>query len=119
MRKGGLDRIVMRESDSMPETIIDNPEAYEIIGVSPKQTISSSKTSSTPTKSKYFPNRKMVVKRARIGDMVQRKSDGIIGKVVEIKELGYGIERLILKLKDGSQSEVFNDTSMYYVLTDR
>ena len=109
----------MRETDSMPETIIDNPEAYEIIGVSPKQTLSSSKTSSTPTKSKYFPNRKMVVKRARIGDMVQRKSDGIIGKVIEIKELGYGIERLILELKDGSQSDVFNDTSMYYVLTDR
>lgn len=119
MRKGGLDRIVMRETDSMPETIIDNPEAYEIIGVSPKQTLSSSKTSSTPTKSKYFPHRKMVVKRARIGDMVQRKSDGIIGKVIEIKELGYGIERLILELKDGSQSDVFNDTSMYYVLTDR
>ena len=59
------------------------------------------------------------MRKASIGDTVQRKSDGLIGKVVEIKKLGYGIEKLILELKDGSQSGVFNDTSMYYVLTDQ
>ena len=118
MRRGGLDRIVIGESDGMPETIIDNPEAYEIVDTSQKKTISSSKASSSSTKSKYFPDQKMVVKKAKIGDLVQKKSDGLVGKVVEIKDLGYGIEKLILELKDGTQSGVFNDTSMYYVLTD-
>ena len=31
VRKGGLDRIVMGGSGGFPETIIDNPEAYEIV----------------------------------------------------------------------------------------
>ena len=110
---------VVSEREKYKAELKERKDTGRAFITSKKQTKTSSKVSSTPTKSKYFPNRKMVVKRARIGDMVQRKSDGIIGKVVEIKELGYGIERLILKLKDGSQSEVFNDTSMYYVLTDR
>ena len=121
MRRGGLDRIVMGKSEGLPESIIDNPEAYEIVDAKPKKGISSNKTttSSITAKSKYFPSREMEVRKASIGDTVQRKSDGLIGKVVEIKKLGYGIERLILELKDGSQSGVFNDTSMYYVLIDQ
>ena len=121
MRRGGLDRIVMGKSEGLPESIIDNPEAYEIVDAKSKQGLSSNKTttSSITAKSKYFPSRKMEVRKANIGDTVQRKSDGLIGKVVEIKKLGYGIERLILELKDGSQSGVFNDTSMYYVLIDQ
>ena len=120
MRRGGLDRIVMGKSEGLPESIIDNPEAYEIVDAKPKQEISPNKTtvSSNNAKSKYFPSRKMEVRKANIGDTVQRKSDGLIGKVVEIKKLGYGIEKLVLELKDGSQSGVFNDTSMYYVLID-
>ena len=31
MRRGGLDRIVIGKSDGLPESIIDNPEAYEIL----------------------------------------------------------------------------------------
>ena len=120
MRRGGLDRIVMGKSEGLPESIIDNPEAYEIVDAKPKQDTSPNKTtaSSNSAKSKYFPRRKMEVRKANIGDTVQRKSDGLIGKVVEIKKLGYGIEKLVLELKDGSQSGVFNDTSMYYVLID-
>ena len=118
MRRGGLDRIVMGKSEGLPESIIDNPEAYEIVDAKPKQEIFPNITtaSSINGKSKYFPNRKMEVRKASIGDTIQRKSDGLIGKVVEIKKLGYGIERLVLELEDGSQSGVFNDTSMYYVL---
>ena len=120
MRRGGLDRIIMGKSEGLPESIIDNPEAYEIVDAKPKQEISSNKTtaSSNTTKSKYFPSRKMEVRKASIGDTVQRKSDGLIGKVVEIRNLGYGIEKLILQLKDGSESGVFNETTLYYVLTD-
>lgn len=121
MRRGGLDRIVMGKNEGLPESIIDNPEAYEIVDAKPKQGMSPNKTtaSSNTAKSKYFPSQKMEVRKASVGDTVQRKSDGLIGKVVEIKKLGYGIEKLILELKDGSQSGVFNDTSMYYVLTDQ
>ena len=45
-----------------------------------------------------------------------RTSDNQIGKVVEIKKLGSGIEKLILELEDGSQSGVFNSTNLYWVL---
>lgn len=110
---------VVLEREKYKAELKERKDTGRALITSKKHTKSSSKTSSTSTKSKYFPNQEMIVKKARIGDMVQRKSDGVIGKVVEIKELGYGIERLILKLKDGSLSEVFNDTSMYYVLTDR
>ena len=51
--------------------------------------------------------------------MVELNTDGIVGKVVEIKDTGYGIERIILELEDGSEYDVFNDTSMYYVLIDQ
>lgn len=120
MRRGGLDRIVMGKSEGLPETIIDNPEAYEIVDAMPKQEISPNKKTagSYSANSKYFPSRKMEVRKASIGDTVQRKSDGLIGKVVEIRNLGYGIEKLILQLKDGSESGVFNETTLYYVLTD-
>lgn len=55
-------------------------------------------------------------KRATVGDWVMRTSDNLIGKVVEIKKLGSGIEKLILELEDGSQSGVFNSTNLYWVL---
>ncbi len=112
MRKGGLDRVIMEESNNIPESVLDYPEAYEIVDTSPNQ-------SASTDKSKYFPHRRMEVKKAKVGDIVQRKSDGLIGKVIEIKVLDHGIERLILELKNGRQSGVFNDTSMYYALTDR
>lgn len=53
---------------------------------------------------------------AQIGDWVVRTSDNLIGKVVEIRKLGSGIEKLILELKDGSQSGVYNNTSLYRVI---
>ena len=62
---------------------------------------------------------KKEVRKARIGDMVELNTDGIVGKVIEIKDTGYGIERIILELEDGSEYDVFNDTSMYYVLIDQ
>ena len=73
----------------------------------------------------YYPSseaiRKFVItnkrkKRATVGDWVMRTSDNLIGKVVEIKKLGSGIEKLILELEDGSQSGVFNSTNLYWVL---
>lgn len=119
MRKGGLDRIVIEENDGKPETILDYPEGYEIIETVLNQTQSHYKANSTPAKSKYYPNWRTEVKKAGIGDVVQRKSDGLIGTVIDIKDVGHGIERLILELEDGSLSGVFNETSMYYVLTDK
>lgn len=55
-------------------------------------------------------------KKAMVGDWVIRTSDNLIGKVVEIKKLGSGIEKLILELEDGSLSGVFNSTKLYRVL---
>ena len=105
MRKGGLDRILMWKGDGIPESIIDNPEAYEIVDpIKPSDNKES--------------ERKARVK-ARVGDMVERTADGVTGRVIEIKDVGCGVEKLIFELEDGSKSTVFNDISMYNVLTNR
>lgn len=62
--------------------------------------------------------RKMVSRFAKIGDRVMRMTDNLVGTVIEIKTLNNGIERLVLKLEDGSSSGVFNDTNMYRVILD-
>ena len=71
MRKGGLDRILMWKSEGIPETIIDNPEAYEII-----EPIKPSDCKKRVRKASV---------KAKIGDMIEQTSDGVIGKVIEIK----------------------------------
>lgn len=116
MRRGGLDRIIMGKSEGLPESIIDNPEAYEIIDNKTRKNISGVNLSLDSAKPKNPSKYKKEVRKARIGDMVELNTDGIVGKVVEIKDTGYGIERIILELEDGSEYDVFNDTSMYYVL---
>ncbi len=115
MRIGGLDRILMGKSKGIPKTIIDNPEAYEIVDTITTNSLSKGNIPLNTTYSNY----KKEIRKARIGDMVELNTDGIIGKVVEIKDTGYGIERLILELDDGSGYDVFNDTSMYNVLIDK
>ena len=55
-------------------------------------------------------------RKAEIGDKVIRTSDNLIGKVIDIKRLGSGIEKLILELDDGSLSGVFNSTDLYRVI---
>ena len=105
MRKGGLDRILMWKGEGIPESIIDNPEVYEIV-----DPIKPSDSNERVRKARV---------KARVGDMVERSSDGVTGKVTEIRDVGCGIEKLILELKDGSQTTVFNDITMYSVLTNR
>ena len=105
IRKGGLDRILMWKGEGIPESIIDNPEAYEIV-----DPIKPSESNERVRKARI---------KARVGDMVERSSDGVTGKVTEIRDVGCGIEKLILELKDGSQTTVFNDITMYSVLTNR
>ena len=55
-------------------------------------------------------------KKASVGDWILRASDYQAGKVVDIKKLGSGLEKLILELEDGSQSALFNRTKLYWVL---
>ena len=61
-------------------------------------------------------NKELVKRFAKVGDLVMRTSDQQVGKVVEIRKLGGGVEKLILELEDGSESGVFNNTKLYYVI---
>ncbi len=108
VRKGGLDRVVIDEPKGTSAMIIDNAKVYDIIDTK----ISNGKQ----RRSIKLSDMKKERKQAMIGDLVMRTSDKLIGRVVEIRDVGYGIEKLILELDNGSQSGVFNDTALYYVL---
>ena len=82
MRRGGLDRIIMGKSEGLPESIIDNPEAYEIIDNKKRRTISGVNMSLDSAKPKRSSKYKKEVRKARIGDMVELNTDGIVGKVI-------------------------------------
>jgi hypothetical protein len=45
-----------------------------------------------------------------------RCSDKLVGTVIEIRPLVGGIEKLVLKLKNGGIAEVFNDLNMYKII---
>lgn len=101
IRKGGLDRIVMRERPGIPSTIIDNPNAYDIID--------NCKVIVLPS------NYKKMRRRAKVGDVIMLGIDDSIWKVLEIKSIGV-IEKLTLIQKNKKTMEIVNSPSLYSVI---
>ena len=63
-------------------------------------------------------NYNRVIREAMIGDLVQRKSNGLVGEVIDIKVLSPSVKRLIVKNLSGIKSGIVNDISTYYVLEE-
>ena len=61
-------------------------------------------------------NHTITTRKANVGDTIVRTSDNLIGKVVEIQTTANGLEKLILKLEDGSKGSVYNNTRLYQVV---
>lgn len=101
IRKGGLDRVVMRERPGIPSTIIDNPNAYEIIDI---------------FNDIVLPNKyKKKKRRAKVGDIIMLGIDNSIWKVLEIRGVG-GIDKLVLVQKNKKKKEIVNCTSLYSII---
>ena len=73
------------------------------------------------SKNSYFDisNYNRVIREAMIGDLVQRKSNGLVGEVIDIKVLSPSVKRLIVKNLSGIKSGIVNDISTYYVLEEK
>ena len=73
------------------------------------------------SKNDYFDisNYNRVIREAMIGDLVQRKSNGLVGEVIDIKVLSPSVKRLIVKNLSGIKSGIVNDISTYYVLEEK
>jgi hypothetical protein len=61
-------------------------------------------------------SQKMVTRKAVIGDTIIKSSDNQIGEVIDIQTLPNGIEKLIIKLEDGTTGSVYNNTRLFKVL---
>lgn len=59
---------------------------------------------------------KYVTRKAAVGDTIVKNSDDQKGVVVEIQPLPNGLEKLIIKLEDGSTSSVYNNTRLFQVI---
>lgn len=64
-------------------------------------------------------NYNRVIREAMIRDLVQRKSNGLVGEVIDIKVLSPSVKRLIVKNLSGIKSGIVNDISTYYVLEEK
>ncbi len=59
---------------------------------------------------------KYVTRKAAVGDTIVKNSDNQKGVVVEIQPLPNGLEKLIIKLEDGSKGSVYNNTKLFQVI---
>lgn len=64
----------------------------------------------------YSADPKYVTRKAAVGDTIVKNSDNQKGVVVEIQSLPNGLEKLIIKLEDGSTGSVYNNTRLFQVI---
>ena len=69
-----------------------------------------------PTQLEKVDSQKTVTRKAVIGDTIIKSSDNQIGEVIDIQTLPNGIEKLIIKLEDGTTGSVYNNTRLFHVL---
>jgi hypothetical protein len=63
-------------------------------------------------------SKKLTKRQAKVGDRVMRMSDHLIGTVIGIQSLVNGIEKLIIKLDDGTSNSIFNSLELYRIIED-
>jgi hypothetical protein len=100
----GLDEI-------LPEDQID-PIIEDISVVEDKE----SEIPPTQPDKENVDSQKMVTRKAVIGDTIIKSSDNQVGEVIDIQTLPNGIEKLIIKLEDGTTGSVYNNTRLFKVL---
>ena len=112
-RRGSLNIIIIRLENGETMDVYDNKKMYEFIQ-SPKEkpVVYEDEDTDEITNDSNSNSRTT----AKIGDMVMRCSDKLVGTVIEIRPLVGGIEKLVLKLKNGGIAEVFNDLNMYKII---
>ena len=62
--------------------------------------------------------KRLIKRQAKEGDRIMRMSDKLTGRVVDIQHVANGIEKIILKLEDCTNSSVYNSLNLYRVIED-
>lgn len=111
-RYGSL-RLIVQYDDGTYDNLENDWKRYKI--VSKEQSQEKGKPSETTNK----PIQKRLVKRkAQIGDRVMRTSDHLTGVVIGTQSLVNDVEKLIIQLDDGSTNSIFNSINLYRVIEE-
>lgn len=109
-------RLIVKYDNGTLDNVANDWNRYSVIESGKKDPEKTNDYSPRPKPEKQVDVKTDNKGEAKIGDWIVRTSDNLIGKVVEIRKLGSGIERLILELKDGSLSGVYNNSSLYRII---
>ena len=98
-------RLIVKYDSGAIDNVPNNIKRYSIV-------------SKEDTTKKTKKTKKLIKRSAKVGDRVMRTSDNLIGTVVGIQSVVNGIEKLIIKLDDGTNNSVFNSTDLYRVIEE-
>lgn len=111
--KGRLRLIVKYDSGAL-DNVPNDWKRYSIVRQEQKEILNAK-----PTKSELNQeHRKLIQRQAKVGDKVMRTSDNLVGTVVDIQSIANGIEKLIIKLDDGTNNSIFNSVDLYYIIEE-
>lgn len=110
--RGSMRLIVQYDSGDI-DNVPNDWNRYTI--VSKEQMPASHKQSENES---IYRKKKLIKRAAKIGDKVLRTSDNLIGIVVDIQSIVNGIEKLIIKLDDGTNNSIYNSLDLYRVIEE-
>ena len=110
--RGSMRLIVQYDSGEM-DNVPNDWNRYTIV---PKEQIQASQKHSENESA--YRKKKLIKRAAKIGDKVLRTSDNLMGIVVDIQSIVNGIEKLIIKLDDGTNSSIYNSVDLYRVIEE-
>lgn len=106
-------RLIVKYDNGTVDNVPNDWERYSI--VEKKQELDKE----CPSKTELSSQPGNLVKRtAKVGDRIVRTSDKLIGIVIGVQSVSNGIEKLIFKLEDGTNSSVFNSVEFYRVIEE-
>lgn len=110
--RGGSLRLVVQYDDGTYDNLLNDWKLYKIVSEKQSQIDKPSET-----KVKHV-QRRLVKRKAQIGDKIMRTSDNLIGVVIGTQSLANDIEKLIIRLDDGTTNSIFNSINLYRIIEE-
>lgn len=107
--KGSL-RLIIKYDNGTLDNVPNDWNRYSIIKPEEKKNLYIKHTRQEP--------KELIKRPAKVGDRVMRVSDNLIGTVVGFQSLSNGVEKLIVKLDDGTNNSIFNSIELYRIIDE-
>ncbi len=114
--KTGRRKIVVKSDDGPIVEVYDSKFLYEKLNPKEKNSDKPKKSSSNYDKDVLLSPPKKT--KVEVGDCIQWKPTGDVGRIIGFKRLG-SIQKLVLRLKGGSEMEVYDNPQAYDVIMRR